>query len=297
MNWRNKLFYLLYCLIVIFITIALLLRGLIFAVDHILFTLTLLISIKTVIFLKQNFRKSIIRNWKTYLIIISSYLYLSFILGTSISLEGISGMTYPLEVIYDQESKSNTPVAQSYRYPLWKTFIIRLWYDLPLRKQMFVGIHYFARSNFYYFPKDQKDRVHCSKDVVCIVKNLGEQSLLMRKITKINIIRDKTMIPDRDFGQIEIKEEGKQQKKIEGLINILNYMIENQPIIIYPSEEITLFKISPACTNEKMSIELEIEYIRYPNSNDTPNIYSQKDVLCFSENSPRILSAKTVIQK
>jgi len=274
----------------------------IFVSHHILFCCTLIIVLFLIVlfFKKDAFKAHFLKNWKFYVISVVVYLYVIYVLGASISLEKIFDAVSPIKIVYEETSKSNTPISLNFKFPFWKTFGLRFWHDLPLYKKSFPRVHYMLRANFYYAnipPKDDNEEMHHSKDIICIFKNLGEHSLVIKKIKNIIIRRNGAIVPDDNFGQLteaEIGNEGLSQKVVaEGLLNILNYRINStgRPLILYPLEEIILFSISPACTNESITIELEVEYLEQ--GQKTIYAYHQIDSSGFDSKSPRVLSAKT----
>ena len=275
----QRLLYILYCIIIIFSTFSIILKFIIFSTDHILFSIQLLLVIylvSIVISNKKATKKHFSKNWKKYIFPIAIYLYIAWISGAPILVEKVFVVASPVAIIFDESGKSNTPVDQNLKFPFWKTFGIRLWYDLPIHKKPFLRAHYIVKATFYYDDADKdhiKRQIHSSKIVTCVFKNLGDKPLILRETKWIDI--------QRTGGT-----------PINASTSLTDY-IKKYPIILYPLEELVIFNTGFACTGEFINIETEIEYSDYPEQMSIFKCY-QKDLVKFEDHSPRVLSAKTI---
>lgn len=267
---------------------------------HILFSITVVMAIFASVLgiLKiSGIKKYVQGHWRLYFIAISIYMYISFIMGSSFSLENIFNTVSPIKVIYNQFEQRDSFLLPSLKFPFWKIFSLRLWNDLPLQKKGFPVFHYIVRSDFYYYTDGANQRkIDNSKQIICIFKNLGCRPIKLKQIKNAQLRRNTTIIDNTQF-QLEYISINKQtgQKEIQvikGLVEVLNFLTSSKPVILYPLEEVVLFSISPACTGELLIIDVEIEY------NDVrdeagAHSYRQIDEVQFKSNSPRTLEACT----
>lgn len=278
----TKILCFLSCIVITFAIFLIVLKSLIFGIDHILFSAPLLLLLYiaiTVPFNKKIIKKHFSENWKKYVFPIVVYLYIAWISGAPILLEKVFVVASPVTILFDESGKSNTPVDQNFKFPFWKTIGIRLWHDLPIHKKPFLRVHYIVKAAFYHSDVDQNDikrAVHSSKIVTNIFKNLGDKPLIFREAKKIGI--------QRTGGD-----------PINASKSVNDY-IKKQPIILYPLEELVIFDAAFACTGETINIETKIEYSEYPEQMNVFEFY-QTDRVKFDNNSPRILSVETIKAK
>ncbi len=250
-----------------------------------------------------------IKNRKLLIIIIIASLsipyYYHFAMKTSLSLPSIFNTALPVEIFYDQSSDSETNSSSNFRFPFWKAYKIRVLNDLPIlaNKKTFPKFHYIITQDFY---SEGKNVIHSKKIVTCILKNLGEQSLIIRKISAVKFdikpkgFRDSIDYVPPDYRNHKALIDG-EEITIDGLTNYLYYKSRLSPIILFPMEEIILFNVRPDCPN-RLSIYIEIEYADYLGQDGINKcstnkyIYRQIDEVEFDKDSPRSLPAETVYQ-
>lgn len=232
-------------------------------------------------FNKMSVKNHFKRRWYWYgfpVISFIIYMFINYLAGSTSSYQMIFSKVSPIKIEYE-----NTGI-----FPFSKTLWRRFWFDLPLpkNKKPFASLHWYLRADFY-----KENGINESKELICILKNLGTRPLLLKKIDKLIIQRDDYIYDNYVFTKTVNK------KEIRGLLEIYNYInTELEPTILYPSEEKIIIRLSPACTIEPLTIETEISYCEYQNESNS-FIYYEKAAMNtarFKNYSSRILSARTI---
>ncbi|GEM_PF-6224883 len=273
-----KLLYWWYCLAIIVATFFLVVQSLLFIRNHLLLSIPTILLARLIYNKNKSIKKKLLKQGKTYVFLVLIYFYVSFVLGAPVSLEKIISTISPVNIVYDESGKYNTFVDTAYRFPPWKTFVIRLWNDLPLyTKKLYLSAHFIVESDVYYHDgPDGAKGVDNSKKVICIIKNLGEQKIILNQVQTI-----------------EIQTNGKDIKDLSNFVNEINLALSKEvPAVFYPLEEKILFISSFARTGEQITIEIEIAYSDYPGKRNTLYL-QQRDMTQFKDDSPKLMSTKT----
>lgn len=281
-RYSIKLLHFLYCMLIVVIVFKITLIALIFTTKHLIFSFSFLFLACGLIFVVIpkifSIKIHFFNNWIKYTIPIAIYMYMAWISGAPILSENIFIAASPVTLIFDGSGKSNTPVDQIYKFPFWKTFWTRLWYDMPLRNRPFLRANYIVKATYYYNNDNQNtpvSEIHNSKSITCIFKNVGDKTLVLRDVKKL-ILQRSNGVP------------------VEASSTINNYL-SKYPIILYPLEELVIVNTSFACYGESINIETEVEYTDFPEKQHV-FVCHQTDKTKFDNNSPRILSAKSIIK-
>ena len=268
-----------------------------FLVNHILLFLSLAVSIIAVVYQSEVIRKA----WFTWrskiMFLLFIYVYLCFVLGTTITFGKIFNIISPIsvEAVVGGETLSTiTPfssskIPQSNLFPLSKTFGIRLWNDLPINRKPYPYLHYFVRSEFSLM---RNQKLEHFKQIVCVLKNLGGRPIVIKGIESINVKRAGTAIADYSDtpGEWVV------------LKDVLNKYISTHAIVLFPSEEVPLFNIMRSSTYESLVIEIKVTYSEIHDENVVLTLL-QKDKASFNNilwrivPFPRTIDAKTTEHK
>ena len=314
----SRIFYFLFIILITLFVILPIVRELLFFVaNHCLFLVATIVVIALIIEIYKSLpqlKKIFFESRPLIYLTIIIYICIRLIVGYKISLPVIFNTLSPIKIIYEQSDQINKPsssfISTNFRFPFWRSFWLRLWNDLPLRKDPFVRFYYPVNANFrydsaidshknrvfdIYSNKEALLNIHDRKEIICILKNLGNQALLLNSVESIALRREKGINFEGEFlgSELRIEKEKLILKKIKGLRNILNSKISEEPIILYPSEEMILFIVSPDIGVELLSVEIQVKYYDWPEQLNLFT-YRQVDEVKFSSNLSRTLFARTV---
>jgi len=221
--------------------------------------------------------------------IVSAFIsfYILIIGGVSISPLNFFNAVSPIKILYDEAPDPKMNAAVNFKFPFWKTFWVKGYNDLLIKKGSYPCFHNIVVQDFYV--PNGVNSINKKKAIACVLKNLGLSHLIITKIGKIEFKKDSSIEPmtPSDFAPAGFKD----------LAEFLNQKIQKSPIILYSSEEIVLFRVLPDIYEELLTIEVEIEYADYlgePNLAEYKNVrtYHQIDKVKFKADSPRVLHAE-----
>ncbi|MFH0771906.1 MAG: hypothetical protein V1933_04740 [Candidatus Omnitrophota bacterium] len=272
-------------LIVLLIAIQIFFWSICWIAIHVSFLLLFLLGVILVLLM----RKSRILTIKNIPILVVGILF--SILATKMGGVSISSLNFfntvsPIKILCDETSDTNINSTVNFKFPFWNAFWIRGFNDLLVKKGSYPCFHNIVAQKFYV---PDGGSINKKKVITCVLKNLGSEPLIVTSVGKIEFKIDGSSepMPGNHFVPFGFKD----------LPQLLNKVIQNSPIILYPLEEIVLFRVQPDVYEELLTIEIEINHADYLGEPDLVNYknvykYCQIDKVKFNANSPRVLHAE-----